>query len=116
MEIKNEKIISTLNTLQIDRFEKLSIKVKKVLDNICAEIGIELIEKDFKKLQKVIQRSLANKPTKDSEFQIWKEDACFEFPNEYFASSSQTESDAEKSKGGRPFKSLRYANINIKAH
>ena len=70
MEFKNEEIISTLINLQIGIFENISIKLKRVLDNIYEKLELILLNKILKSYKKLLRDHYKNKPTTDHEFKI----------------------------------------------
>lgn len=55
MEFKNEEIISTLINLQIGIFENISIKLKRVLDNIYEKLELILLNKILKSYKKLLR-------------------------------------------------------------
>ena len=55
MEFKNEEIISTLINLQIGIFENISIKLKRVLDNIYEKLELILFNKILKSYKKLLR-------------------------------------------------------------
>ena len=98
MKFKNEENISTLINLQIGIFENISIKLKRVLDNIYEKLELILLNKILKSYKKLLRDHYKNKPTTDHEFKIQQEDICFKFLHEYFESSSQAEMILKKVK------------------
>ena len=55
MKFKNEENISTLINLQIGIFENISIKLKRVLDNIYEKLELILLNKILKSYKKLLR-------------------------------------------------------------
>ena len=123
-EFKNDRIISTLNKLELPRNETVNNKATKVLFKLCEEESIKLSDKKFSNLRRNIERSLKRKTLNNNRFgelDEWSKKICLTInADDCMLSDEHSEldpvqlqqpsnsSDQRRSgAGGRPSKRLR---------
>lgn len=123
-EIKNDRIISTLDQLELPRNEKINTKASKVLQKLCEEESIKLSDQKFSNFRRNIERSLKRKSLSNNRFEEhdeWSKKVCIiinakdcmpsdehsELDPVQLQQPSNSSDQRRSGAGGRPSKRLR---------